>query len=70
MGIELIIKGMKNTTFMEKFDKSIKFYDNTYHMQKATYKGLTAIYKKYSETQKYYADLLIGLAKDIRGELP
>lgn len=55
---------------MEKFDKSIKFYDNTYHMQKATYKGLTAIYKKYSETQKYYADLLIGLAKDIRGELP
>lgn len=39
---------MKKTTFTEKFDKAIRFYDHTYHIQKATYKGLNAIYKKYS----------------------
>ncbi len=38
----------QRTTFNDKFDKAIKFYDFTYHMHKATYKGLSAFYKKYS----------------------
>lgn len=39
----------RKTTFMERFDKAIEFYDFTYHLHKSTYKGLSSYYKLYSE---------------------
>lgn len=58
------------TTFIDRFDKTVKFYDFTYHLHKATYKGLSAFYKKYSDVERYYSDSMINLTKEVYSELP
>lgn len=60
----------RKTTFNEKFDKAIKFYDFAYHVQKSTYKGLSSFYKRYSDIERYYADSLINLTKEAWTEIP
>lgn len=45
----LSVSRLSKTSFTEKFDKAVKFYDYAYHMQKATYKGLSAFYKDYGK---------------------
>lgn len=61
---------MVKTTFNERFDKAVKFYDHTYHMHKATFKGLASFYKDYSNAEKDYASAIINLTKNIWHELP
>lgn len=56
---------MVKTTFTERFEKAIKFYDHNYHMHKATFKGLGNFYKNYSNVEKDYADAMINLTKSM-----
>lgn len=34
-----------NTTFTDRFQKAVKFYDFVYHQHKSTFKGLNSFYK-------------------------
>jgi len=40
---------MVKTTFLERFEKANKFFDNVYHHHKATYKGMAQFFQNYSE---------------------
>lgn len=39
---------MSKTTFLERFDKTQKFFENVYHHQKATYKGMADYFDNYA----------------------
>ena len=54
---------MGKTTFVERFEKTTKFYDFTYHLHKATFKGLSQFYEDYAEIEKRYADGLMKLTQ-------
>lgn len=56
---------MGKTTFVERFEKTTKFYDFTYHLHKATFKGLSQFYQDYSEIEKRYADGLMKLTQEV-----
>ena len=54
---------MVKTTFAERFERAVKFYDFTYHLHKSTFKGLSQFFKDYSEIEKRYADGLMKLTQ-------
>lgn len=43
---------MVKTTFMERLERVMKFYDFTYHVHKSTFKGLASFYEQYMDVEK------------------
>ena len=41
-----------------------KFYDNAYHLHKATFKGSSEFFKAYGEIEKDYAGALLKLSEN------
>lgn len=61
---------MVKTVFEERFDKAVKFYDYTYHMHKATFRGLSNFYRLYSNIEKDYSDGIMALTKSVWNDMP